>query len=102
MNAYPEKINLKTVSLLPFRIMDKSSKSEQNKMEFFKIKSPVGKTSKQILHSYQAGEAVGYKINCMDGSFEVNEWCLCNSDILFTLLQGEIHKFLLITRIKNT
>ena len=60
-------------------------------MEFFKIISPVGKTSKQHLDSYQADEALGYKINCMDGSFEVNEWCLYNSDILLTLLKGKIH-----------
>ena len=62
----------------------------RNKVVSFKIKSPVGKTSKQHLHSYQAGEAVGYKINCMDGSFEVHEWCLYNSDILLTMLKGKI------------
>ena len=61
---------------------------KRNKMEFFKIISPVGKTSKQHLDSYQADKALGYKINCMDGSFEIHEWCLYNSDILLTLLKG--------------
>ena len=91
---------------------------KREKMFLFKIKSPVGKVSKKHLHSYQArtwqvtmvsaggpgfperfdwwslwkaGEAVGYTVNCMDGSFEVHEWCLYNSDILLTLHQGMIY-----------
>ena len=54
----------------------------------FKIKSPVGEISKKFLHRYQAGEAVGQIIECMDGSFEIDESCLIHSDILYDFFEG--------------
>lgn len=78
----------------------------------FEIKSPVGKVAKKLLQRYQArdlhresrsvlvlterqkfepylaGEAVGKKIECMDGDFEVHEWCLHNSDFFLGFLEG--------------
>ena len=38
----------------------------------------------------KAGEAVGYTIDCMDGSFNVHEWCIYYSDILLALHQEMI------------
>ena len=67
---------------------------EKRKMVFFgkpfKIKSPVGALSKQHLEEYQAGEAVGYTVDCKDGSFQVHKWCLYNSDFLLTMHKGTI------------
>ena len=56
----------------------------------FKVESPVGKVSKQHLHEYQAGEAVGYTVECKDGSFQVHKWCLYHSDFLLTMHKGMI------------
>ena len=54
----------------------------------FKIKSPVSGLSKPHLHEYQAGEAVGYTVDCKDGSFQVNKWCLYNSEFLLAMHKG--------------
>ena len=37
----------------------------------------------------EAEEAVGQTIECMDGSFDVHEWCLYNSDILLSFYEGK-------------
>ena len=41
---------------------------------------------------FEAGEAMAgeaaVKILCMDGEFEVTQWCLYHSDILFRFLKG--------------
>ena len=87
----------------------------REKMFEFEIKSPVGKVAKKLLQRYQARdlhresnvtsvlvlnetgkkfepylacEAVGKKIECMDGDFEVHEWCLHNSDFFLDFLEG--------------
>ena len=44
--------------------------------------------SKPHLHEYQAGEAVGYVVDCKDGIFEVHKWCLYNSEFLLTMHKG--------------
>ena len=41
-----------------------------------------------ILEPLLAGEAIGITVKCMDGQFEVSEWCLHHSDILLRLLEG--------------
>ena len=41
-----------------------------------------------ILEPMLAGEAIGITVKCMDGQFEVSEWCLHHSDILLRLLEG--------------
>ena len=56
----------------------------------FKIKSPVGEVSDQHLHEYRAGEAVGYTVDCKDGSFQVHKWCLYHSDFLLTMHKGRV------------
>ena len=56
----------------------------------FYVKSPVSGLSKQHLHEYQAGEAVGYTVDCKDGRFYVNKWCLHNSDFLLTMHKGKL------------
>ena len=38
----------------------------------------------------KAGEAVGQQIECMDGSFEVHEWCLYQSDFLLSFFEGPL------------
>ena len=88
----------------------------------FEIESPIKNIAKKHLHRYQgrdhrceiiknveryklllsveilglsyskAGEAVGQTIECMDGSFDVHEWCLYHSDILFDFLEGKLFK----------
>ena len=84
----------------------------------FEIESPIKNIAKKHLHRYQgrdhrrersckikkcrtaqsvesylkAGEAVGQTIECMDGSFDVHEWCLYHSDILFGFLEGKLFK----------
>ena len=45
-----------------------------------------------IIALNKAGEAVGQTIECMDGSFEVHEWCLFQSNILFSFFEGMISK----------
>ena len=59
----------------------------------FNIESPVGEVSKQHLQQYQAGEAVGYTIECKDGSFQVHKWCLYNSDFLLSMHNGTVKIF---------
>merc|ERR1712131_131913 len=54
----------------------------------YEIKSPVGLVSQSILDRYNAGEAIGITVKCMDGQFEVSEWCLHHSDILLRLLEA--------------
>ena len=44
----------------------------------------------------KAGEAVGVKIDCMDGSFEVSDWCLHHSDLLLRFYKGKIKRKLLV------
>ena len=44
--------------------------------------------------SDKAKEAVGQKIECMDGNFEVHHCCLVNSDILWDFFEGKIQKFI--------
>ena len=56
----------------------------------FYVKSPVSGLSKQHLHEYQAGEAMGYTVDCKDGRFQVNKWCLHNSDFLLTMHKGKL------------
>ena len=62
----------------------------------FKIKSPVGEVSDQHLHEYRAGEAVGYTVDCKDGSFQVHKWCLYHSDFLLTMHKGRVKIGLLV------
>ena len=68
--------------------LDKSPWSPQGVQDF--LNGSIGEVFEKLVTS---GEAVGYTVNCMDGSFEVHEWCLYNSDILLTLHQGMIYKF---------
>lgn len=77
------KLSTRGVQTLGFQNFDK-----REKMFSFKIKSPVTGLSKQHLHEYQAGEAVGYTVDCKDGSFQVHKWCLYNSDFLLTMHKG--------------
>lgn len=56
----------------------------------FEVKSPVSGLSQQHLHEYQAGEAMGYTVDCKDGRFQVNKWCLHNSDFLLTMHKGKL------------
>ena len=58
----------------------------------FEVKSPVGEVAKKHLQKYQAEEAVGQTIECMDGSFDVHEWCLYHSDILLSFYEGNVFK----------
>ena len=44
------------------------------------------------LSPFQAGEAIGQTIVCMDDSFEVHEWCLFNSDILLSFFEGKLFR----------
>ena len=62
---------------------------KREKMFSFKIKSPVTGLSKPHLYEYQAGEAVGYTVDCKDGSFEVHKWCLYNSEFLLAMHKGK-------------
>ena len=41
---------------------------------------------------FKAGEAIGQTIECMDGSFEVHEWCLYQSDFLLSFFEGSLFK----------
>ena len=43
--------------------------------------------------SDKAKEAVGQKIECMDGNFEVHHCCLVNSDILWDFFEGTIQNY---------
>ena len=63
---------------------------KEKKMFSFYVKSPVSGLSKQHLHEYQAGEAMGYTVDCKDGRFQVNKWCLHNSDFLLTMHKGKL------------
>ena len=38
----------------------------------------------------KAGEAVGQTIECMEGNFEVHEWCLYHSDFLLSFYEGPL------------
>ena len=44
--------------------------------------------AKSHVKKYQDGNAEGYEIVCMDGSFHVHEYCLYNSEFLYNMLQG--------------
>ena len=72
------------------KIPKKISPDKVDRNMSFKIKSPVGEVSKQHLHEYQAGEAVGYTVECKDGSFQVHKWCLYNSDFLLAMHKGTV------------
>ena len=50
------------------------------------------RTAQSVKSYLKAGEAVGKTIECMDGSFNVHEWCLYHSDILFDFLEGKLFK----------
>ena len=55
--------------------------------EWFSIKSPCS-CAESHAKQYQDGDARGYEIVCMDGSFHVHEYCLYNSEFLYKMLQG--------------
>ena len=53
----------------------------------FSIKSPCSCAESHV-QEYLDGDARGYEIVCMDGSFHVHEYCLYNSEFLYKMLQG--------------
>ena len=44
------------------------------------------------MNPFEAEEAVGQTIECMDGSFDVHEWCLYHSDILLSFYEENVFK----------
>ena len=85
LKYFLETFKLPTRSL---QILGLQNFEKREKMFSFKIQSSVTGLSKQHLHEYQAGEAVGYTVDCKDGSFQVHKWCLYNSDFLLTMHKG--------------
>ena len=57
-------------------------------------RSPSDFESLIIRALLEAGEATGYVIKCKDADFEVDPWCLYNSDFLLSMHKGWDQSFL--------
>ena len=58
--------------------------------QLFLVDRPLDFTSiMEMITLNKAGEAAGQTIECMDGSFDVHEWCLYQSNILFSFFEGK-------------